>query len=352
MTGNLTCRLFEGEDLESIERHYVSPIGRRLDRALWEWQYKKNPASRGDTPGFVCVDSVTEEFVGCIFSTPWLYRVGADVYHCTIGSDAFVRPEYRGRGVYNAMAEYMLREGVKHLGSVRVLFYNHATKDARTSASLLMETSVSVKIRNVDKVVETMLGGDPKGVIASTLLKLQRKKKPRARQVEVQEGSLEGFHCYYDEWAGEQTAIHTPRTREYLRWRFQDRPRTASRFYSVTDGEKNIGYFVATVDDGIWSNPLKTLAVSDYFIKGNDPDVFAGAVSAILEEDGDVDLIVARAFTTPELESRLRQMGFLDNKHFPLNQFMKPGGLGIRLYDERLRDLIKTPWYLTQADCF
>lgn len=115
-----------------------------------------------------------------------------------------------------------------------------------------------------------------------------------------------------------------------------------SRFYFVTDGDKDIGYFAATVDDGYWSNPLKTLAVSDYLIKGNDPDVFAGAVSAVLEENSDVDLIVARAFTTPELESRLRQMGFLDNKHFPLNQVMKPGGRGIRVYDERLRGLIKT----------
>ena len=76
-------------------KHYVGSTGRRMTHERFEWQYKRNPASRGDPPGFVCIDGSSRELVGCIMSTPWVYRRGDETYYCTIGSDAFVRSEYR-----------------------------------------------------------------------------------------------------------------------------------------------------------------------------------------------------------------------------------------------------------------
>ena len=352
MTGNLTCRLFEGEDLESLERYYVGSRGKLLDRVLWEWQYRKNIASRGDPPGFVCVDSTTGEFIGCILSTPWLYRYRDDVYYCTVGSDAFIRQEYRGKNLYNHLASYALTEGVPLLGSFRVLFYNDVTRTARTSAPTLIKTSISIRVQNPKKFSECIFGNSMKATLSNHILRhFKRKSKPSGR-IKVHEGNLNGFAEAYEEWTERDTYIHTPRTKDYLRWRFKERPSGGYGFYSVWQGDEQVGYMALLHDPKFNQHPLRTLTISDYYIKNNDHGVFRSAVEYVVNMFPESDIVTARTFSTPGYQKSLKDIGFLDSLHFPLNQVLRPGGMGLRVYDERCRSFNEKPWYLTQADCF
>ncbi len=106
------------------------------------------------------------------------------------------------------------------------------------------------------------------------------------------------------------------------------------------------------LDEEFESYNLKTATISDYLITDNNPDIFTNAVTKITEKHRDVDLIITRPFSTPQYQKRLMEQGFLDSMHFPLNQEIKPGAIGLRLYDERCLTFREKPWYVTQADCF
>ena len=350
VSSSLRTRLFEDSDLDSLMNHYAGSTGRRMTRERFEWQYKRNPASRGDPPGFVCEEDPTGEFVGCIMSTPWAYRRGDESYYCTIGSDAFVRPEYRKMGVYNLMAEYVLGEGVRFLGSMRILFYNQYTRNASTSAEDLRETSVSLLFLDPKKAANMVWGEDFKSLAAGALLR-PRKKKAKTG-VHLQPCTIQEYSAFYEGWAKESEEVHTPRTREYLQWRFNEAPETNASFHSVWRGEELIGCLTLIHEEAFESYQLNTVIVSDYMVDDSDPQVFKDAVSTVVNDNAEADLIAARAFTTPEYQRSLMGLGFLDSMHFPLNRFVKPGGLGFRLYDERCRDFGKHPWYLCHSDCF
>ena len=343
-------RLFEEDDLENLIKCYVGSMGRKMTRERFEWQYKRNPASKGDPSGFVCIEGSSEEFVGCIMSTPWTYRRGNETYHCTIGSDAFVRPEYRKKGAYNLMAQYVLGDGVKHLGSMRILFYNQATRGASTSADTERETSVSLLFLNPAKAATSVWGEGFKPLAVHILLRPRIKKAKTG--VQLQSGTLQEYSAFYEEWADGREEVHTPRTREYLQWRFSEGPNKKASFHSIWRGEELLGYLTLLHEETFESYHLNTLIISDYIVKDNHPNVFRDAVSVIINNNVEADLIVARAFTTPDYQRSLMGLGFLDSMHFPLNTVVKPGGLGFRIYDKRCHGFNKLPWYLCHSDCF
>ena len=347
-----TIRPFEEKDLDSLERYYVGSRGKLLDRTQWEWQYRENIASRGDPPGFVCVDSTTGEFIGCILSTPWLYRYRDDVYYCTIGSDAFIRREYRGKNLYNHLASYVLTEGVPLLGSIRILFYNDVTRTARTSTPTMMKTSISIRVQNPKKFSESIFGDSVKGTLSKHILRHIKRKSQPSEQIMIHEGDLNGFAEAYEEWTERDTYVHTPRTKDYLRWRFEERPSGGHGFYSVWQGEEQAGYMATLHDQNFNQHPLRTLTISDYVIKNNDHRVFRSAVEDVVNMFPENDIFIARTFSTPGYQKSLKEIGFLDSLHFPLNQVLRPGGMGLRVYDERCRGFNEKPWYIAQADCF
>jgi L-amino acid N-acyltransferase YncA len=348
-------RLMEREDVEDILRIYSGTAGITHDRASFDWQYIRNPARRGTEPMIVAEAVDSKENVGFILSTPWKLRWGEETYHATIGSDAFVNPNCRKRGLYNRMAEFLLSQEAEALGDVRIVFYNVNIKNASTSPTDGFETSVSLHLSNPKRVAETLYDSKAGRAMSSLYGALRRAKtagKPTAN-VELRRADIRSVHEIYEKWRQQSGLIHTDRTMEYLRWRFLEDPSREHHLHTVIHDGEEAGYAVSSMSESFGKYPLRTVIISDYIIMDDDPDDFEASIRQLLENYDDVDVVMARAFATPHYQERLTRIGFLESTRFPLNQWIKPGFFALRIYNQAFRNATdKEKWYLTQSDCF
>jgi hypothetical protein len=349
------ARWFEKSDRDDILRWYVGAAGRTIDIDDWDWQYVKNPAGRGPTPMVVAEEIETREVVGFLLSTPWELRRKDEVFHATIGSDAYVRPEHRNRGVYNKMVEFLLSNAGEALGDIRYSFYNERLRGRSRNSADGFETSVSLFFLNPKKVSNLIFQNQLAKFLAPFVCRSKKPSLSRDEEetLEIRRVDLDPISKLYEKWAETADCLHTHRNLRYLRWRFQENPKGHNEFLlASTDGEE-VGYFVLHGDENFGRHPLTNTVISDYVILKNDPNVFQRCVSRILSDQRDCDVLMARTFATHPYQERLRRLGFMDSAFFPLNLWIKPGFMGIRIYDHRLDDAkSRDAWYLTQSDCF
>jgi hypothetical protein len=71
-----------------------------------------------------------------------------------------------------------------------------------------------------------------------------------------------------------------------------------------------------------------------------------------MELNDDTDLIITRAFSKKSYQKVLSELGFIDSMKLPLSLLIKPGGVGLRIYDPRCEGFMDITWYLTESDCF
>jgi L-amino acid N-acyltransferase YncA/ribosomal protein S18 acetylase RimI-like enzyme len=348
-------RLMEREDVEDILRIYSGTAGITHDRASFDWQYIRNPARRGTEPMIVAEAIDSKEIVGFILSTPWKLRWGEKTYHATIGSDAFVNPNCRKRGLYNRMAEFLLSQEAEALEDVRIVFYNVNIKNASTSSTDGFETSVSLHLSNPRRVVEALYKNKAGRAMSSLYSALQHAKTARRsnENVKLRQTNIGSIHEKYEKWRQHSGLIHTDRSIEYLRWRFLEDPTKRHDLHTVIHNGKEAGYVVSSVSEAFGEYALRTAIISDYIIMSDDPDVFEAAIRQIVEKCDDVDVVMARAFATPHYQERLKRMGFLESLRFPLNHWIRPGFFALRMYNQDFRQAAgRDKWYLTQSDCF
>jgi hypothetical protein len=350
MSERFKVRLFQDSDLESLKKYYKSSTGAPFNEELWRWTYMENNARRDHPLAFICTDE-EGTFIGCIHSTPTIKRYKGKDYYCTIGSDGFVRQEYRGKGAYNMMAAYLMSKE-ELLGSMRFSFYNEITKNMSVSAPLLMDTSISIKINNPEKVSRCFFNNRLKAESASLLYKAFKRRKNKEEGIQVSIATPQDYYEYYKQWSNNYHFIHTPRTMDYIEWRFMNYPRGKPTFYSLHDDKNLKGYLITIREKNFQSLPLDTLIISDYLIEENNPDLFGEAVSSIIRLNKDSDIVYSRPFSTPDFQKKLIETGFLDSMFFPLNRLVKPGAMGLRIFDSRCKDFMKKQWYLTESDCF
>jgi len=345
----------EKEDIDDILRIYRGTAGITHDRASFEWQYISNPARKGTEPQIVAEEIDSGEIVGFILSTPWKLRWGAKAYHATIGSDAFVDSNHRKRGLYNRMAEFMLSRDTSALGEVRIIFYNVNIKNASTSSADGFETSISLYLSNPKRVAEAVYdikAGRAMSSLYSALRNANSARRTR-ENVELRQTDIGSIQDVYEKWRQHNELIHTDRSIEYLHWRFLEDPTKRHDLHTVIHNGEEAGYVVSSVSEAFGEYALRTAIISDYIIKGDDPDVFEAATRQIVESYDDVDVVMARAFATPSYQERLRRIGFLESLRFPLSHWIRPGFFALRIFNEDFRNAaVRDEWYLTQSDCF
>jgi len=345
----------EKEDIDDILRIYRGTAGITHDRASFEWQYISNPARKGTEPQIVAEEIDSGEIVGFILSTPWKLRWGAKAYHATIGSDAFVDSNHRKRGLYNRMAEFMLSRDTSALGEVRIIFYNVNIKNASTSSADGFETSISLYLSNPKRVAEAVYdikAGRAMSSLYSALRNANSARRTR-ENVELRQTDIGSIQDVYEKWRQHNELIHTDRSIEYLHWRFLEDPTKRHDLHTVIHNGEEAGYVVSSVSEAFGEYALRTAIISDYIIKGDDPDVFEAATRQIVESYDDVDVVMARAFATPRYQERLRRIGFLESLRFPLSHWIRPGFFALRIFNEDFRNAaVRDEWYLTQSDCF
>lgn len=348
-------RLFENDDLGEILSMYKGPDGSLISKDHWEWQYIKNPAADGKNPGIVGEDVRTGEIAGFLFSTPWYLRKGDMIIHSTIGSHAFVKQTHRGKGLYNLMINEGLLRYPAIQGELRVIFYNDKTKNASSSPSGILDTSISLNFLNPKKITSYILVNKINRFILPYLHELYKldllpEKKTTIR---LAEEDIEVVAEIYREWHKTNSYTHTDRNLRYLKWRFQEDPKGVHKVFTIQKNGETLGYFIVNIDQTFGQYPFKTLIITDYIIKRNDPIIFQQGVRKLLNMFSDLDLMIARTFTTPSYQNRLRKMGFYDSLHFPLKLWIKPGSMGVRINNTKLSFLEnKDHWYLTHSDCF
>jgi len=350
-----SARWFEKSDRDEILKCYVGAAGRTIDIEDWNWQYVKNPAGRGLTPMVVAEEIKTREVVGFLLSTPWDLRRKDEVFHATIGSDAYVRSEHRNRGVYNKMVEFLLSNAGEALGDVRYSFYNERLKGRSRNSTEGFETSVSLFFPNPKKVANLIFQNKLAKFFAPFIYRSKRPSLSRDEEetLQIRRGDLDLISKLYKEWAETAGCLHTHRNLKYLRWRFHEDPKGHNDFLLASIDGEEVGYFVLNKGENFGQDSLKTTIISDYIILKNDPDVFQRCVSRILSDQSDSDVLMARTFATRPYQERLMRLGFMDSTFFPLNLWIKSGFMGIRIYDHRLDDAkSRDAWYLTQSDCF
>jgi len=213
-----TCFYKTGDEIHILDLFRKS-FGRDLDKRLWFWRFRDNPAGAG----VINLAWDGDLLVAHYAITPVISRIhGCDLLTGLSGT-TITHPDYRGRGLFPKLArstyDYMLQLGIgmvwgfpnalSHVGFVRNLNWMDIYEVPTLRLSLTKHFSLPVPSENV--------------------VKLDRFD--------------DRFDCLWEQVENEFQII-TKRDLKYLRWRYIQNPSVQYRILAYEDQGNLLGYAV------------------------------------------------------------------------------------------------------------
>ncbi|WP_255198800.1 GNAT family N-acetyltransferase [Halorarius litoreus] len=361
-----TVRLFEPDDRESYLELYHTVFGG--DGAEWfDWKYGSNPYVES-VPTVVAVSE--GRVVGAKSGMAFQVGRGDETMLAIQPCDTMVHPEFRRRGLYSEMTEYMksvfadgepalffnfpneatlagsLKHGWRVVGEVPAhyriqdptAFLTDGRRSARLEAAVRSTTaaarSVTAAVRGATRATRRFLTGG---------------KSPRGISVERHETiPVEALAALYARTVPE--TYHVVRDETFYRWRFGNPRWTYTTYTASRDGRIEAA---AIVGQRLGDLPRDVVLLTDVLPLAPGwaaSDVYEPLLARIVTDYRDADAIVApNAALPPAIR---RQFGFRANDVFPLSRMTSPAVLVAYSLSEAVGDdcFEKANWTVEFSD--
>lgn len=286
----------------------------------WKWKYIENPLKKMAVT--LCFHGDT--LVGTMHSLSRIIHVHGKDYLAGQGADLAVHPDYRGRGIYNAMTENQ-NEIRKRKGYVFTTFQSgnpiviqkaYRRNYPRLPSPLNMYYRIDdlnhhLEKKNIKQSWIKKIGYKSLKLYSTRFRPLNLYRKKQAK-IDVEKNNT--FDCetenFYNAIKQEYDFI-VSRTSQYLNWRYSD-PR-AGEFYKIIarDNGEVVGYLVFRINK---YNDYPEALIVDFLLSNARVDVFTAlldeALSSIDREN--VNSVLMYLNKGHPFERTLRSRGFID----------------------------------------
>lgn len=314
---------------------------------LFQWFTEQNPFLSGRAPYFVLIDG--ERVVGLHGFMPLRFRVNGVTRMGRLAQDALLAKECRGKGLGKVFLEQITTLAPGFAGA---LWFNEPNHKMYIKAGWTDVTGLTAMIRIYDPsdLLRSRIKNSALLGIASALgraaLWLRHLATPRGNSPGVRVASIDrftdAFDALYDRVAP-QLGISVERTKDYLNWRFCDKPFSAYRRLAATDEHGGLlGYLVSkTVRDSSGAAG----EIVDVLFLPDRPDVLAALVGAALREFEAVRASSVKILCSSSRATRvLSRMGFIRARRDDYFMVTNVGELG----DVPATEI--SGWYITLSD--
>jgi predicted N-acetyltransferase YhbS len=266
-----------------------------------DWLYEATPF--GKSLSFVAMDG--DRCVGHEGLLPARLRLGSETVAGAQSMDTMTHPDYRGQGVFVAVAG----AAIEHAASLGMeVFYGFPNP-----------TSLPGLLRlNWDHVTDVPNWTRPVCVasllppVVGPLAELVAGWLPRGRRagVEVRAGRPDAaeLDAVLDRWRAQKRLCRVDRSAAWLDWRYDPRSGVDFDWFGAYRGGQAVGYGVAGARTAAWS----TGRMHIFELTSDDSEASSAMLAAMIDRATERSMRVLKAATNdPELVRLLRRTGFI-----------------------------------------
>ena len=249
MGGKWWLREYKEGDEQSISGLYRLVFNEEVNIQNWVWQYKRNPAGKP----IIGLAESSQGLVGYYALMPirMLIRNKICIEHYSL--EAMTHPDYGGQGIFTTLGKEIYEIAARRGTHFLYAFTNEKSHPAVVNKlghrDIYKGIPLWVKPLNWESIIRKCLVdnrlvvglGSEFGKIAMTLLHRPTQNKPKYSVREVPYFD-ERFNSFWEE--ASDYNIMVVRDKQYLTWRYIEKPGEKYAIFIVERGEKLSGYLV------------------------------------------------------------------------------------------------------------
>jgi ribosomal protein S18 acetylase RimI-like enzyme len=249
--GNQLCtirRYREGDEEQILRLRKLCFGSSDLDE--WIWEFKRSPLG-----SLMMVAEAKGQIVGFRAHLNVKMKVGDEVVKGSIACDSMVHPDYRRRGLWRKLSRMEWEESTKEGNTLSYSFSNKVSFKYKPKENIaICRVPILVKFFDTYGEIKKRVGNQILAKILSIFVNsffrvfYRVKKCPPVETVLLSE--ITEFDDRIDSfWSQASTAfkIAVVRDKEYLNWRYFQRPNSNFKVLLAEDGNKILGYIVFSV---------------------------------------------------------------------------------------------------------
>jgi GNAT superfamily N-acetyltransferase len=222
----------------------------KLDPKFWRWEFIENPDGRA----LIYIVEDQSKIIGHFADIPRRFFVGGEAVLGTLSLDLMVHPDYRRRGIFEAMGNYAIQR-VKNENCFFMSSYPIRRETIKGFKKIGWQRELSLPVLvyplKFGGVLNRYLHFPPLSLFAGGVIRFfyfllyGLKKRKKTEGVEVEEVSAldDSFDGFWQK-ASSFFPIIGLRNRNYLTWRYLQHPTRSYSFYRAKKDGEMTGYIV------------------------------------------------------------------------------------------------------------
>jgi hypothetical protein len=330
MPEGYTLRWFQEGDLDAYIAGLNESLYDRYDRERFRWKFGDSPFNLGFTSIVVAVDDYSGRPVGFNSFLPLEVRISERIVPIVQGCDGYVQKEHRRRGIFIATIKFM-EEGLPEAGSTFLMGFNFA---GSTAAAVKAGSTAVCDINYWELEPKALFGqGRHSGAFS-------------VNEIDVVEA-----HSLYHSWRTKGDQPHIHRSLAYMRWRFEDSPLRDYKFFSLKEGDNDLGYVVLSVAENDEGETI--VGLDDYILSTTNPREVIGAMAELVKLEEDTAKIELLTIRGGAIDDSLRKLNVEPEPRYtmilkPISGRVPQGGASEGVSGATLRE----DWHITASDIY
>jgi GNAT superfamily N-acetyltransferase len=317
----------------------------KLNEKFWKWEFEEGP----DGKALIYIVEDENKIIGHFADIPRLFSVQGETVLGTSSVDLMVHPDYRQKGIFDAMARFGVQQvkqkkGLFMMGfAIRIKSISGLKKIGWREVEKLPVLVYPIRFRAILNrylhfpLLSLLLGG---GVRFFFLLFYCLKRKEKSEGIEIER--INTFDDSFDHFWQRASSLYSVmgvRNQNYLAWRYLQHPTRSYAIYRAKKYGEMRGYIVLRKVDLLNFN---SAVIVDLLALDEE------TISALVEkgiqhsqEEGD-DLLGMMVPQTHLYNKLLKKRGFLPS----------PKTFHLIIYPQSERDVLFSPesWYVNWGD--
>ena len=250
MTKQWSMREYREGDEKGILELYKEVFGTEVSAESWQWRYKQNPAGQA----VIVITESDQGIVGHYALIPLRMKTEEGMCAGSYSLEAFVHADYRGQGLMTTIARQVYKLAAER--GIHFLFgflnenshYLFPTKlnwitpyDGIPLWAKPLNFESIIKKRFINNELVARLGGQA-SKMAMGLLNRSRRSTPMS-SIQERENFDHRFDSLWDE-ASRSHNITVIRDRQYLTWRYVEKPDDSYTILTAEREDRLLGYVI------------------------------------------------------------------------------------------------------------
>jgi len=337
-------RYKEGDEEKILKLRKLCFGSADLDK--WIWEYKNSPFGN-----IMMVAEHQGQIIAFYSRLSVKMKVGDKILKGSIASDAMVHPDFRRKGLWHRLFKTTWERAKKEGQAISYSFANKTTYKYRPKeAYAICRFPVLVKFfdtyEEMEKRVRNQFLAKILSVSANALFRVfcRAKKCPPVENVTVSEITEfdDRINRFWKE-ASSAFKIAVVRNKEYLNWRYFQRPNSDFTVLLAEEGKKLLGYIVFSVQKTLHRNRGYVI---DIITHPDRPEIIQFLISKAIDrlKKEKVSLIVCSMMKNNPYYKVFRENGFVRHSGSHILALADPSKVS--------EMFVKDPknWYLTLGD--